>query len=100
MRYIRLLPPPWNRCVIRPLLLRPPVLWIGAISGLCGSTGWLPRRRMPIALFRVSSANVETDRNRRPGPVGLYFRIGIYQTPSNRTIGLSVVTIAFFQFGV
>src|SRR5206468_10466415 len=80
-----------------PLLFRPPVLWSGASRGLNGATGWLARFVIPRALLRVNSEKVETDRKRRPGPVGLYFLIGIYQTPSNRTIGLSVVTMAFFQ---
>src|SRR5580700_5109055 len=71
IRYMRLLPPPWNRCVTRPLLLRPPVLLIGVISGLCGSTGWF----LPSCL--VSSENVDIALNRRPGPVGLNCLIGI-----------------------
>ena len=32
MRYIRLLPPPWLRTVILPLLLRPPRFLIGSSS--------------------------------------------------------------------
>src|SRR5450759_3524785 len=45
---------------MRPLLLRPPVLCRGASSDFSGS-------------FLVISAKSETDWNRRPGEVGLYF---------------------------
>src|SRR5947209_5201006 len=69
-RYMRLLPPPRCRAVTRPLLLRPPLFLSGSSSGLCGSTGWF----LPSCL--VNSENVETDRKRRPGVMGLYFRIG------------------------
>src|SRR5258708_31252550 len=85
-RYILLLPPPRNRSVILPCALRPPVLFNGATRDFSG-------------LVAVISSNVETDRNRRLGVVGLYCRSGIGYNPSNIVIvcpDLSV-TMAFFQ---
>src|SRR2546430_6953584 len=70
-RYRRLLPPPWCRMVIRPLLFRPARSRPFATSAFSGR-------------FRVSSSNEETLDPRRPGLVGLYFRtaIAIYSPPS------------------
>src|SRR6185295_1679111 len=64
MRYIRLWPPPRHQDVRCPWLLRPPVLRIGSIRGLCGSCV-------------VISSNVGTVWNRVPGDVGLSLRNGI-----------------------
>src|SRR5919204_1026913 len=59
-RYRRLCPPPWWRVVTRPLTLRPPVFFTGAVSDFSGSD------------FVISS-NEDTDMKRLPGLVGLYF---------------------------
>src|SRR5215218_82079 len=64
MRYIRLWPPPRHQEVRCPWLLRPPVLFIGSISGLYGS--WV-----------VISSKVWTVWKRLPGEVGLNFLIPI-----------------------
>src|SRR4051794_19828060 len=64
MRYIRLWPPPRWRVVIRPLLLRPAVFFIGSVSAFSG-------------LVLVISSKVGTDIPRRPGEVGLYVLTGI-----------------------
>src|SRR5436190_18903703 len=60
----RLLPPPWCRVVMRPLLLRPARLRPGATSDFSGRS-------------RVISSNPETLAPRLPGVVGLYFLIGM-----------------------
>src|SRR5690554_6862820 len=60
MRYFRLCPPPLCLMVMRPLLLRPPELFSGAVKDFSG-------------LVLVISSNVETVIPRRPGVVGLYF---------------------------
>src|SRR3712207_9555352 len=56
------------RVVIRPLLLRPPVVGLGASSAFS-------------AVDRVSSAKSATDAPRRPAVVGLYLRIGMGFSP-------------------
>src|SRR5689334_19869813 len=73
IRYIRLLPPPRNREVIRPLAFRPPLFFSGSSSDFSG-------------LSVVSSEYVDTDRKRREGVVGLYCRNGMVvssYSPSN-----------------
>ena len=57
-RYWRLWPPPMWRVVMRPWLLRPPVLESGRSSDFSG-------------VERVISVNSETEAPRRPGVVGL-----------------------------
>src|SRR5918993_2060765 len=57
------------RVVIRPLLLRPPVLGLGTTSDFSG-------------VDRVTSAKSATEEPRRPGVVGLYLRIAIALLPS------------------
>src|SRR4051794_26360055 len=64
IRYIRLCPPPRHHDVRCPALLRPPVLRIGSMSGLCGS--WV-----------VISSKTGTVWNRVPGDVGLSLRNGM-----------------------
>src|SRR6185437_14318019 len=64
-RYARLWPPPWCRVVIRPVLLRPPLLCSGRTSDFSGAV-------------RVTSTKSATLEPRRPGVVGLYLRIPIY----------------------
>src|SRR6218665_1606283 len=61
-RYARLCPPPWWRVVMRPVELRPPVLWRGRTSDFSG-------------VERVISTKSATLEPRRPGVVGLYLRI-------------------------
>src|SRR5215203_4653795 len=68
-RYACLCPPPMCRVVIRPLLLRPPVLGLGTTSDFSG-------------VDRVTSAKSATEAPRRPGVVGLYLRIAIALVPS------------------
>src|SRR3954447_15122842 len=63
-RYARLCPPPWCRVVMRPALLRPPLLCRGRTSDFSGSD-------------RVISAKSATEEPRRPGVVGLYLRMPI-----------------------
>src|SRR6478609_7304085 len=70
-RYWRLWPPPMWRVVMRPWLLRPPVLDSG-------------RRRDFSGVDRVISAKSATDEPRRPGVVGLYLRIAMVMCPSSR----------------
>src|SRR3954453_23627727 len=72
MRYWRLWPPPWWRVVMRPLLLRPPVLLSGSTSDFSGA-------------FLVTSSNEETAMKRRPGLVGLYFLTAIRLGPPRRS---------------
>src|SRR5262252_10236889 len=64
LRYRRLCPPPRCRVVMRPLLLRPAVFFIGSVSARSGRV-------------LVISSNVDTDIPRRPGEVGLYVLTGI-----------------------
>src|SRR5689334_513362 len=61
-RYRRLCPPPMWRVVIRPRLLRPPVLVIFLVSDFSGRS-------------RVTSSKSEVVTKRRPGDVGLYLRM-------------------------
>src|SRR5690606_1147278 len=61
-RYWRLCPPPMWRVVMRPELLRPPVLGSGRSRDFSG-------------VERVISAKSATEEPRRPGVVGLYLRI-------------------------
>src|SRR5947207_6865209 len=68
-RYCRLWPPPWCRAVTLPCALRPPLPCNGASSDFSG-------------VDRVTSAKSATLEPRRPGVVGLYFRIGISSIPS------------------
>src|SRR3954470_13835755 len=70
MRYERLWPPPLCRVVIRPWLLRPPVLGSGRVSDFSG-------------VERVISAKSATEEPRRPGVVGLYLRIAIVISPQS-----------------
>src|SRR6478752_5313024 len=63
-RKARLCPPPLCRVVMRPWLLRPPVLCSGLMSDFSG-------------VDRVISAKSETLEPRRPGVVGLYLRIAM-----------------------
>src|SRR5437870_4186091 len=63
-RYRRLCPPPCQRLVMWPLLLRPPVRRNGSSSDFSGS------------LF-VTSAKSETERNRVPGVIGRNCRMPI-----------------------
>src|SRR5713101_6356388 len=63
-RYRRLWPPPCQRLVMCPLLLRPPVRRSGSSSDFSGS------------LF-VTSAKSETERNRVPGVIGRNCRMPI-----------------------
>ena len=58
------------RVVIRPLLLRPPVLGLGTTSDFSG-------------VDRVTSAKSATEEPRRPGVVGLYLRIAMALSPSS-----------------
>src|SRR6266545_1161217 len=68
-RYARLCPPPWCRVVMRPWLLRPPLLCSGRTSDFSGSP-------------RVTSTKSATLAPRRPGVVGLYLRIGMSGRPN------------------
>src|SRR4030065_965553 len=68
-RYRRLLPPPWCRLVIRPLLLRPAFLRPLSSSDFSG-------------VPRVISSNEETLAPRRPGVVGLYLRTALRLLPA------------------
>ena len=61
-RYWRLWPPPLCLVVMRPVLLRPPVLCSGRSNDFSG-------------VDRVISAKSATLAPRRPGVVGLYLRI-------------------------
>src|SRR6478609_1586207 len=70
-RYWRLWPPPMWRVVMRPWLLRPPVLDSGRRSDFSG-------------VDRVISAKSATDEPRRPGVVGLYLRIAMFSSPLSR----------------
>src|SRR6478735_864736 len=70
-RYWRLWPPPMWRVVMRPWLLRPPVLDSG-------------RRSNFSVVDRVISAKSATDEPRRPGVVGLYLRIAMFSSPLSR----------------
>src|SRR6266496_1815574 len=63
-RYARLWPPPWCRVVMRPALLRPPLLCRGRTSDFSGSS-------------RVTSTKSAWLAPRRPGVVGLYLRIAM-----------------------
>src|SRR6187455_2233397 len=63
-RYARLWPPPIWRVVIRPALLRPPLLPSGRTSDFSG-------------VVLVTSTKSATDEPRRPGVVGLYLRIAM-----------------------
>src|SRR5207244_774598 len=63
-RYRRLCPPPCQRLVMWPLLLRPPVRCNGSSSDFSGS------------VF-VTSAKSETERNRVPGVIGRNCRMPI-----------------------
>src|SRR5438094_7526853 len=63
-RYLRLCPPPCQRLVMWPLLLRPPVRRNGSSSDFSGS------------VF-VTSAKSETERNRVPGVIGRNCRMPI-----------------------
>src|SRR6266568_1770923 len=63
-RYARLCPPPWCRVVMRPELLRPPLLCRGRTSDFSGSS-------------RVTSTKSAWLAPRRPGVVGLYLRIAM-----------------------
>src|SRR6187551_3604039 len=69
-RYWRLWPPPMWRDVIRPALLRPPVLGSGRSSDFSG-------------VERVISVKSATEEPRRPGVVGLYLRIAIVISPQS-----------------
>src|SRR5258705_11957522 len=64
-RYARLCPPPWWRVVTRPCTLRPPLLCSGRTSDFSGSS-------------RVTSTKSATLEPRRPGVVGLYLRMPLY----------------------
>src|SRR4051812_11277277 len=55
------------RVVIRPVLLRPPVFGLGTSSDFSG-------------VDRVSSTKSATDEPRRPGVVGLYLRIPMFES--------------------
>src|SRR5690625_7822632 len=70
-RYARLCPPPLCRVVIRPVLLRPPLLDSGRTSDFSGSE-------------RVISTKSATLAPRRPGDVGLYLRIAMGVDPQSR----------------
>src|SRR5437868_3831637 len=74
MRYRRLCPPPRCRVVIRPLLLRPAVLFLGSVSARSG-------------VVLVISSNVGADIPRRPGEVGLYVLTGITRPRTGRAAG-------------
>src|SRR6266542_5941810 len=63
-RYARLWPPPWCRVVMRPALLRPPLLCRGRTSDFSGSS-------------RMTSTKSAWLAPRRPGVVGLYLRIAM-----------------------
>src|SRR5436305_3145692 len=67
-RYRRLAPPPRCREVLRPRALRPPDLLRPSVRDFSGSD-------------RVISAKSGYVTKRRPGEVGLGFRIGITQLP-------------------
>src|SRR6478672_7515072 len=67
-RYARLCPPPMWRVVMRPLLLRPPLLVSGRTSDFSG-------------VERVTSTKSATLEPRRPGVVGLYLRIPMFSFP-------------------
>src|ERR1700759_2844167 len=67
-RYARLWPPPWCRVVIRPALLRPPLLCPGRTSDFSG-------------VSRGTPAKSEPREPRRPGVVGLYLRIAMVAYP-------------------
>src|SRR5690625_4523128 len=69
-RYARLCPPPLCRVVIRPVLLRPPLLDSGRTSDFSGSE-------------RVISTKSATLAPRRPGDVGLYLRIAMGVDPQS-----------------
>ena len=64
MRYIRLWPPPRKRDVTMPWLFRPPFLGSGFSSDFSG-----------FFLRSVMSAKSLTEPPRRPGVVGLYWRM-------------------------
>src|SRR5690606_6779985 len=66
-----LCPPPRNRAVMRPMLLRPPDFLIGASSGFSGS-------------LRVISAKSDVVMKRREGVYGRYFLLGMSLPPSLR----------------
>src|SRR5260370_30557455 len=66
MRYIRLWPPPRKREVTMPWLLRPPFFGSGTHRDFSG-----------FFLRSVMSAKSDTDPARRPGVVGLYWRMPI-----------------------
>jgi len=68
LRYCRLWPPPRCRQVMRPKLLRPPVLGSGSSSDFSG-------------LLRVISAKSDTVRNRWVGVTGLSFLMAIPCAP-------------------
>src|SRR3954469_16792195 len=72
MRYARLWPPPLCRVVIRPWLLRPPLLGSGRVSDFSG-------------VVRVISTKSATEAPRRPGVVGLYLRIAMSSSVLNQT---------------
>src|SRR5687768_6455206 len=63
-RYFCLCPPPMNRDVIRPLLLRPPVFGLPLVRAFSG-------------VVLVMSLNDACDWNRMPGEVGLYLLVAI-----------------------
>src|SRR5687768_7427990 len=63
-RYFCLWPPPMNRDVMRPLLLRPPVFGLPLVSAFSGRD-------------LVMSSNEACVWNRIPGDVGLYLLVAI-----------------------
>src|SRR5690606_13865626 len=69
-RYARLCPPPLCRVVMRPVLLRPPLLLSGRTSDFSGCE-------------RVISTKSATLGPRRPGDVGLYLRIAMGVDPQS-----------------
>src|SRR6478736_10277883 len=73
-RYWRLWPPPLWRVVIRPELLRPPLLESGRTRDFSGCE-------------RVISAKSATLEPRRPGVVGLYLRIPMGICPQSALVG-------------
>src|SRR5271157_5473063 len=70
-RYACLAPPPINREVTRPVLLRPPVRFLGSTSDFSGRS-------------RVMSSRDTTVWKRRVAVTGLYVLIGITQSLSPR----------------
>src|SRR5881409_2930354 len=70
-RYLRLVPPPWWRAVIRPWVFRPALLRPLATRDFSG-------------VERVSSSKDDTLPPRLPGVVGLYLRTAIANFPVSK----------------